>query len=136
MTSFSKELTQAATGIGTNQKQWSSQERGQQGKGAYHASPKTRRSGKCSRSVSRLRLLLDRHVAQVADLGGVDAGIRIRPDVLVALGRPKGERRSYRQWEEDNVAPQVVFEVLSPGNRPGEMDEKFQFYQRYGVDEY
>jgi len=62
--------------------------------------------------------------------------IRIGPDVLVALGRPKGDRRSYKQWEEGNQAPQVVFEVLSPGNRPGAMGEKFQFYQRYGVEEY
>src|SRR5437870_2372149 len=38
------------------------------------------------------------------------------PDVFVAFGRPKGERRSYKQWEEGDVAPQVVFEVLSPGN--------------------
>ncbi len=43
--------------------------------------------------------------------------IRIAPDVLVAFGRPKGERGSYRQWEEGGTAPQVVFEILSPGNR-------------------
>ena len=30
----------------------------------------------------------------------------------------------------------MVFEVFSPGNRPGEMDEKFKFYERYGVEEY
>jgi Uma2 family endonuclease len=62
--------------------------------------------------------------------------IRIGPDVLVALGRPRGDRRSYKQWEEANRAPQVVFEVLSPGNRPAEMDEKFKFYERFGVEEY
>ena len=62
--------------------------------------------------------------------------IRIGPDVLVALGRPRGERRSYKQWEEGNLAPQVVFEVLSPGNRPGAMGEKLQFYELYGVEEY
>src|SRR5437016_2428062 len=43
--------------------------------------------------------------------------IRQAPDVLVAFGRPKGYRGSYRQWEEDNIPPQVVFEILSPGNR-------------------
>ena len=32
------------------------------------------------------------------------------PDVMVVFGRPDGERRSYKQWEEDNLAPQVVFE--------------------------
>jgi Uma2 family endonuclease len=62
--------------------------------------------------------------------------IRQAPDVLAALGRPKGHRRSYLQWEEGNVAPQVVFEVLSPGNRPGEMVRKFKFYDRYRVEEY
>jgi Uma2 family endonuclease len=45
--------------------------------------------------------------------------IRQAPDVMVVLGRPKGHRGSYRQWEEDNIPPQVVFEVASPGNRGG-----------------
>lgn len=58
------------------------------------------------------------------------------PDVLVAVGRPKGHRGSYKQWEEDNCAPQVVFEVLSPGNTVIEMLKKFQFYNRHGVEEY
>ena len=62
--------------------------------------------------------------------------IRVAPDVLVALGRPKGYRGSYRQWEEEGIAPQVVFEVLSPGNRYTEMVRKLNFYQRYGVQEY
>jgi Uma2 family endonuclease len=62
--------------------------------------------------------------------------IRIAPDAMVVFGRPKGDRGSYRQWEEDGIAPQVVFEVLSPGNRPGEMELKFEFYRRYGVEEY
>jgi Uma2 family endonuclease len=62
--------------------------------------------------------------------------IRVAPDVLVALGRPKGHRGSYRQWEEGGQAPQVVFEILSPGNRPMEMARKFSFYSRYGVQEY
>lgn len=62
--------------------------------------------------------------------------VRLAPDVLVALGRPKGHRGSYMQWLEDRVAPQVVFEILSPGNRPAEMIRKFEFYQRYGVQEY
>src|SRR4051812_33781623 len=62
--------------------------------------------------------------------------IRGAPDVMVAFGRPQGERGSYRQWVEGGVAPHAVFEVLSPGNRPGEMKRKFEFYQRYGVEEY
>ncbi len=62
--------------------------------------------------------------------------IRTAPDVLVVFGRPKGDRGSYRQWQENDVAPQVVFEVLSPGNRLKEMTKKLQFYDRYGVEEY
>ncbi len=62
--------------------------------------------------------------------------IRAAPDAMVALGRPKGRRGSYKQWEEDGIAPQVVFETLSPGNRPPEMERNFQFYERYGVEEY
>lgn len=65
-----------------------------------------------------------------------DNTIRQAPDVLVAYGRPKGHRGSYQQWNEENIAPQVVFEILSPGNRKKEMDEKFAFYERYGVEEY
>jgi Uma2 family endonuclease len=62
--------------------------------------------------------------------------IRTAPDVLVAFGRPKGHRPSYKQWEEGGLAPQVVFEVLSPSNRPSDLIEKFLFYQQYGVEEY
>ncbi len=58
------------------------------------------------------------------------------PDVLVAFGRPKGKRGSYQQWKEDNIAPQVVFEILSPGNTLKEMAKKLNFYHRYGVQEY
>ncbi len=62
--------------------------------------------------------------------------IRTAPDVMVVIGRPKGHRGSYKQWEEGGVAPQVVFEVLSPGNTWVEMGQKFAFYDRYGVQEY
>jgi Uma2 family endonuclease len=62
--------------------------------------------------------------------------LRLAPDTLIVFGRPKGYRGSYRQWEEGGIAPKVVFEVLSPGNRAGEMKNKFAFYERFGVDEY
>ncbi|WP_009633874.1 Uma2 family endonuclease [Synechocystis sp. PCC 7509] len=60
----------------------------------------------------------------------------VAPDVMVAIGRPKGRRSSYRQWQEENIAPQVVFEILSPGNTPSEMERKLEFYDTYGVEEY
>jgi Uma2 family endonuclease len=62
--------------------------------------------------------------------------IRRAPDVMVVFGRPKGDRGPYKQWQENQISPQVVFEILSPGNTLTEMDEKFQFYDRYGVEEY
>ena len=58
------------------------------------------------------------------------------PDVLIVFGRPKGDRGSYKQWEENNIAPQVVFEILSPSNSKVEMEKKLIFYDHYGVDEY
>ena len=62
--------------------------------------------------------------------------MRLAPDVLVAVGRPKGDRGSYMQWREDNIPPQIVIEILSPGNRKKEMTKKLAFYERYGVEEY
>jgi Uma2 family endonuclease len=62
--------------------------------------------------------------------------IRNAPDAMVVFGRPKGDRGSYRQWQEENIPPQVVFEILSPGNRMGEMYKKLKFYEQYGVEEY
>jgi Uma2 family endonuclease len=68
----------------------------------------------------------------------VEGSVKTRqaPDIMVIFGRPKGRRGSYKQWEENNIAPQVVFEILSPGNRSQEMAKKLLFYQRYGVEEY
>jgi Uma2 family endonuclease len=65
-----------------------------------------------------------------------DNKTRVAPDVLVAFGRPKGHRGSYMQWQEGGIAPQVVFEVMSPGNSWSEMIRKHRFYDQFGVDEY
>ncbi len=65
-----------------------------------------------------------------------DNKIRAAPDTMVVFGRPPGDRGSYMQWREDGLAPQVAFEVLSPGNTTAEMTRKFHFYERYGVEEY
>ncbi len=61
---------------------------------------------------------------------------RAAPDVYVVFGRPKGDRGSYRQWEEGGVPLTVVFEILSPGNTDEEMEAKFNFYEEHGVEEY
>ncbi|UWU45857.1 Endonuclease, Uma2 family (restriction endonuclease fold) [Limnospira platensis C1] len=92
------------------------------------------------RLVSNLKQLLKSQVAFVAgDLLWYPVQVerppapRQAPDAMVVLGRPDGARGSYKQWEEDNIPPQVVFEILSPSNTMSEMAAKQQFYQQYGV---
>jgi len=58
------------------------------------------------------------------------------PDVMVVFGRPKSDRRSYQQWLEDNIAPQVVFEIRSFNDTQTKINKKLAFYNRYGVEEY
>ncbi|NEO86635.1 MAG: Uma2 family endonuclease [Spirulina sp. SIO3F2] len=55
------------------------------------------------------------------------------PDAMVVLGRPDADRGSYKQWEENNIAPQVVFEIISPSNTAREMADKQAFYAEHGV---
>ncbi len=62
--------------------------------------------------------------------------LRIAPDVMVVFGRPKRHRRSYLQWREENIPPQVVFEVASLSNTASEWEQKLAFYDKYGVEEY
>ncbi len=40
------------------------------------------------------------------------------------------------QWREDNIAPQVAFEIRSHNDSQTKMNKKLSFYNRYGVDEY
>jgi Uma2 family endonuclease len=58
------------------------------------------------------------------------------PDVFVAIGVARGERTAYRQWEEHNIAPQVVFDVLAPGTSMVGVCRQLKFYERAGVEEY
>ncbi len=63
--------------------------------------------------------------------------IRQAPDVMVVFGRPQGERRSYLQWREENIPPQVTFEIASQSNTRAELEvDKRDFYQQYGAEEY
>jgi Uma2 family endonuclease len=62
--------------------------------------------------------------------------VKAAPDAYVVLGRPKGHRGSYKQWEEGGVPMTVVFEVLSPSNTLAEMANKLLFYEDYGAEEY
>lgn len=60
----------------------------------------------------------------------------VAPDVMVVFGRPKGKRGSYKQWQEADIPPQVVFEIRSPSNSGEELARKFEFYNTHGVEEY
>jgi Uma2 family endonuclease len=58
------------------------------------------------------------------------------PDVFVAYGVARGERTAYRQWEEGNVVPQVVFDAFAPGMSAVVVCRKLKFYEKAGVEEY
>ncbi len=62
--------------------------------------------------------------------------VQAAPDVMVVFGRPRGDRGSYKQWEEGDVPVTVAFEILSPSNTPQEMADKLAFYDEHGVEEY
>ena len=65
---------------------------------------------------------------------------RVAPDVMVVFGRPKSRRGSYKQWLENNIPPQVAFEILSPSNKDrrgmDSLEDKFEFYRTNGIQEY
>ena len=58
------------------------------------------------------------------------------PDVMVVLGRPKGDRGSYKQWKERDIPPKVAFEIMSLSNTQRDMQSKRSFYETHGVDEF
>src|SRR2546430_1960666 len=57
--------------------------------------------------------------------------IRTAPKVYVVFGRHKGDRGSYKQWEEGGVPMTVVFEILGQGNTVAELNDKLEFYDTY-----
>lgn len=60
---------------------------------------------------------------------------RLAPDVYVAWGASKQERRSYKMWEEKQP-PHVIFEVTSPKTREVDLGRKRLVYAEIGVAEY
>jgi|LakMenEpi03Aug12_release.lakeMendotaPanAssembly.Ray.scaffolds.fasta_scaffold335515_2 Uma2 family endonuclease len=58
------------------------------------------------------------------------------PDLFVAMGVARGERTAYRQWEESNIVPQVVFDIIAPGTSMVSATRRLKFYERAGVEEY
>ena len=59
----------------------------------------------------------------------------LRPDVQVVFGVSRGNRTSYRIWEEGK-APDFVLEVASPSTADRDAREKAREYARIGVREY
>jgi Uma2 family endonuclease len=59
----------------------------------------------------------------------------VAPDVFVVQGVAKGERRTYKLWEEGQ-APAVVFEITSRKTRMEDLRTKRGVYARLGVREY
>ena len=64
-----------------------------------------------------------------------DPSKSVAPDVFVARGVGKHQRRIYKLWEEGRP-PEVVIEVSSRKTWRQDMFTKFQLYQRLGVKEY
>lgn len=59
----------------------------------------------------------------------------VAPDVFVSLGVPKHARRTYQIWMEGK-APDVVFEIASPGTWRADLGWKRGLYLGIGVQEY
>lgn len=57
------------------------------------------------------------------------------PDVFVVRGVPKGQRRTYKLWEE-GVAPQIVIELTSRKTWREDLQIKWRLYEELGVQEY
>lgn len=54
----------------------------------------------------------------------------LAPDVFVVLGVPRDKpRRSYKIWEEDGHAPDMVIEVTSRSSQEEDVDDKFVVYR-------
>lgn len=60
----------------------------------------------------------------------------ISPDMMVCFGIPKGDRTSYKTWEESDVVPSVVIELSSRGTWRKDFMEKKTLYEMLGVAEY
>jgi Uma2 family endonuclease len=57
------------------------------------------------------------------------------PDVFVVKGRPPGDRRVYKLWEEGR-APDFVFELTSPSTKQVDQVSKMKLYADLKIPEY
>lgn len=59
----------------------------------------------------------------------------VAPDVFVVKGIPRGNRKSYKLWEEKK-GPSFVIEVTSDSTRDVDLGRKRTLYEQWGVEEY
>jgi Uma2 family endonuclease len=60
----------------------------------------------------------------------------VAPDIMVCFGVNKGDRTSYKTWEENDVIPLVVIELASRSTWHKDRTEKRELYEMLGVKEY
>ncbi|MBC7797226.1 MAG: Uma2 family endonuclease [Pyrinomonadaceae bacterium] len=60
----------------------------------------------------------------------------VSPDVMVCFGVSNKTRRSYKIWEESDIAPSVVFEISSRKTFWIDAQKKWILYAQLGVKEY
>lgn len=60
----------------------------------------------------------------------------VAPDVFVVFGVDKGNRRSYKTWEEGNKAPGFILEITSKSTKDEDQKTKPAIYAALGVQEY
>ncbi len=65
-----------------------------------------------------------------------DPSAVVAPDVFVAFGVSKRQRRSYQLWREGNKVPAFVLEITSATTKSQDQVDKPQLYAQLGVQEY
>ncbi len=95
------------------------------------------------RCITDTRFALEQHLDQQTYVGAdllmyYEKGASTRsvaPDVLVALGMPRGIRRNHLIWEEGKP-PDVVFEFALESTWQADVGWKFGLYHGLGIREY
>jgi Uma2 family endonuclease len=59
----------------------------------------------------------------------------VSPDVFVTFNVPRGDRRKWETWKEDDRFADVVFEITSASTYAEDLGKKRRLYARHGVQE-
>ena len=59
----------------------------------------------------------------------------VAPDLFLVKGVAKGQRRTYKLWQEGQV-PSLVIEITSDSTRHEDLSKKKLCYERLGIEEY